>query len=180
MNATDLDSVSKCRLCPMLGKDHVPSVGLPTAQLMVVGQSPGAREVELGKPFVGPCGELLDLLLAEADLQRSEVYIANTLKCHPPGNRPGMDGEIRNCVKTWLAPEIQFVNPKVVLVLGKDAWKAVGSKKAFVHLEQNVHPKTKAIYLNCYHPSYLMRCGRFQEFIEVGRIVKDLLNELPT
>ena len=97
-------------------------VGDPDARLMLVGEAPGKNEDLQGEPFVGAAGKLLDELLAEIGLQRSEVYIANVLKCRPPGNRDPRDDEIDSC-KGYLREQIRMIHPDVVVTLGNFATK---------------------------------------------------------
>ena len=97
-------------------------VGDPDAGLMLVGEAPGKNEDLQGEPFVGAAGKLLDELLAEIGLQRSEVYIANVLKCRPPGNRDPRDDEIDSC-KGFLREQIRMIHPDVVVTLGNFATK---------------------------------------------------------
>jgi len=174
MKSLDLEVVSKCRLCPMLGKDHVPSYGSPTAEVMLIGQSPGQQEVEQGEPFVGPSGELIDYMLDEAGLTRADIYIANALKCHPPGNRAGMDDELDNCMKRWLTKEIRIIDPSLVVLLGKDAWKSV-TKERFEFKHGNLHRTKKRAYLTVYHPAYFLRRGDMDTFIAIGRTIREVL-----
>ncbi len=96
--------------------------GDPQADLMFVGEGPGKREDEQGLPFVGPSGNLLEELLGEIGLTRDEVYIANVVKCRPPGNRDPRPNEIDSC-KGYLRSQIQLIDPKVVVTLGNFASK---------------------------------------------------------
>ena len=172
-----IEDVRKCRACPNLGEDHVPSDGNPDSDLMIIGQSPGAAEVKKGKPFVGPCGELLTFMLDEAELTRSDIYIANALKCRPPGNRPAIGGELANCWRYWLYEEIRAVSPLLVLVLGGDAHKAlIPSRRGFGHLV--VNKNKMATFLSSYHPGYFIRRGDIEGFTAVGARVKELLEEI--
>lgn len=174
-NPLDIRSVASCKLCINLGENHVPSWGNPSADLMIIGQSPGRQEVEQLKPFVGPSGEIVDYILDEAEIDRSDCYIANTLKCRPPGNRKGEAAEIANCWSEWLHDEIKFVDPRIVMLLGKDAHSAVlGSRTAFGPLE--ITKSKKRTYLTTYHPSYHLRRGSLQDYIvDVGAKLKELL-----
>ncbi|RMF60710.1 MAG: uracil-DNA glycosylase [Bacteroidetes bacterium] len=170
--------LSDCKICEQLGKDHVPPTGPMTAELMIIGQSPGRTEVKEGKPFVGPCGEYIDYLLDELLLDRSDVYITNTLKCHPPKNRPGKPEEIRNCKKTWLRHELRAIKPKVILLLGRDAYEAVmprnlKTKYPFSH-GLVVRKKHQAIVVS-YHPSYFLRQGNLLGFLEIAIPLSQLL-----
>ena len=176
-NPLDIESVSRCELCINLGHNHVPSEGNPRADVMFIGQSPGAKEVEQGRPFCGPSGELLDLMLNRADLEREDVYIANTLKCRPPQNRAAFDGEIKNCRNAWLKHEIKHVNPRLIVLIGKDAFKSVlpPGKYAFEHKQKIDTPSGRSILI-CWHPAYLLRQGRPELFIEVGDRIRSLLD----
>jgi len=97
-------------------------VGDPDADLMFVGEAPGKNEDLEGEPFVGRAGQLLDSLLGDIELERGEVYIANVLKCRPPGNRDPRPGEIDAC-KGYLREQIRLVRPRVVVTLGNFATK---------------------------------------------------------
>lgn len=186
MAATEHTAVSSCMECIGLGKDHVPSFGDSSAELMVIGQSPGKKEVELGEPFIGPSGDLVALLLSEVLLDRSEIYIANTLKCHPPGNRPGLPKEITTCYNMWLKQEIEFVNPKVILTLGRDAWQSVIGQfpKAAEklpwghgnHYTRKVNGQKRS-YLVSFHPAYYLRRNDYSNFLALGGELKRLLEE---
>lgn len=177
IKATDLTDLSKCKKCPLLGKDHVPAIGNEFATLMIIGQSPGELEVLERKPFVGPSGELLNFMLDEAGLTREEVYITNLLKCRPPQNRKGYKDEHTNCFGKWLFNEIKLVNPGLILLLGKDAHTIVLPKRMeFRHLAIN-ESKNRS-YLSSYHPSYFLRIGRVDKFVEVGGFVKNIVDRL--
>lgn len=91
--------------------------GSPDADVIIVGEAPGRREDEQGVPFVGPSGKLLDRLLGEIDLERDDVYIANVVKCRPPGNRDPRPDEIEVC-KGYLREQLRLIDPKVVVTLG--------------------------------------------------------------
>jgi uracil-DNA glycosylase family 4 len=98
----------------------VPGEGSATARVMLVGEAPGASEDEQGRPFVGRAGRLLDELLAEAGLERDEVYITNVVKARPPGNRDPRAGEVVHCMP-WLEAELALVQPQLVVPLGRHA-----------------------------------------------------------
>jgi uracil-DNA glycosylase len=98
----------------------VPGEGSPTAEVMLVGEAPGATEDALGRPFVGRAGRLLDELLAEAGLERRQVYITNVVKARPPGNRDPLAGEVAHHL-VWLEAELALVQPRVVVPLGRHA-----------------------------------------------------------
>lgn len=114
-----------CTRCPELAstrKSVVFGSGNADADLMFIGEAPGASEDEQGVPFVGQAGKLLEKLLGEIGLQRSDVFIANTLKCRPPGNRDPLPLEIENC-RDYLYEQVALIEPKVICTLGNFATK---------------------------------------------------------
>jgi uracil-DNA glycosylase family 4 len=112
--------------CPLAAtRTHIVfGMGNADADLMFVGEAPGATEDQEGKPFVGRAGRLLDELLAEIGLSRREVFIANILMCRPPGNRDPLPGEIEEC-SPYLMRKIQLIEPKVIATLGNFATKTL-------------------------------------------------------
>jgi uracil-DNA glycosylase family 4 len=124
--ATEVAGCTKCRLAQ--GRTQVVfGVGDPSADLMFVGEAPGFHEDQQGKPFVGQAGKLLDKLLAGIGLEREQVYIANVLKCRPPGNRDPQPDEIEAC-EGHLFRQISLIEPKVVATLGNFATKLLSGK----------------------------------------------------
>ncbi|MBW3608355.1 MAG: uracil-DNA glycosylase [Actinobacteria bacterium] len=114
-----------CTRCPELASTRTQVVfgaGNADADLMFVGEAPGAREDEQGIPFVGAAGKLLGQLLAEVGLSREDVFICNTLKCRPPGNRDPLPGEIENCAG-YLMRQVELIQPRVICTLGNFSTK---------------------------------------------------------
>ncbi|MCL2770499.1 MAG: uracil-DNA glycosylase, partial [Solirubrobacterales bacterium] len=114
-----------CTRCPELARTRrsvVFGAGAANADLMFVGEAPGASEDAQGLPFVGQAGKLLEKLLVEIGLTRGEVFICNTLKCHPPNNRDPLPVEIDNC-RAYLYEQIELIQPKVICTLGNFATK---------------------------------------------------------
>lgn len=114
-----------CTRCPELAsarKTVVFGSGNADADLMFIGEAPGANEDEQGVPFVGQAGKLLDKLLAEIELTRPDVFVANTLKCHPPNNRDPLPVELANC-RDYLFAQVELIEPKVICTLGNFATK---------------------------------------------------------
>ncbi len=112
-----------CVRCPQLAQARTTVVfgsGDADADLMFVGEAPGANEDRLGVPFVGQAGKLLDRLLGEIGMERGEVFVANVLKCHPPGNRDPQPAEIEAC-HDYLLRQIELIEPKVIATLGNFA-----------------------------------------------------------
>lgn len=113
------EACDRCELCK--GRHNmVFGVGNPEAEIMLVGEGPGEQEDLQGIPFVGPAGKLLDDMLEMIVLDRSKVYIANIVKCRPPGNRDPKDTEQAACMQ-WLERQILLVNPKIIVCLGRIA-----------------------------------------------------------
>src|SRR5262249_58496056 len=117
---------TRCRLAETRTQ-VVFGVGDPNADLMFVGEAPGFHEDQQGYPFVGQAGKLLDKLLAGIGLERSDVYIVNTLKCRPPGNRDPNPDEKAEC-EPWLFRQIELIQPKVIATLGNHATKQLTGK----------------------------------------------------
>jgi len=112
----------RCTRCPLATSRTrvVPGEGPANARVMLVGEAPGEAEDRAGRPFVGTSGRLLDQMLAAAGLTRPEVFIANVVRCRPPGNRPPRAAELRACAD-WLRQELRLVDPDVVVPLGRFA-----------------------------------------------------------
>ncbi len=165
-------SCTKCSLCEeMPGTKPVPGVGPTNARIMLVGEALGEDESLLEEPFVGACGQFMDQMLQEAGLNRGQLFITNVVKCRPtkPGgrsNRPPTEDEIQSC-KLWLWKEIQLVEPKVIITLGKVPTYTLlrlQLMKSFTlgHLIGRVRKVdyTSADIIPCYHPSFTMVHGR--------------------
>jgi uracil-DNA glycosylase len=121
----DFASCRSCTRCPQLAATRTTVVfgsGNADADLMFVGEAPGANEDRQGLPFVGQAGQLLDRLLGEIGLSRADVFITNVLRCRPPGNRDPHPAEVDNC-QGWLLRQVELVEPKVVCTLGNFATK---------------------------------------------------------
>ena len=124
--AEQVSACTRCRLAQ--GRTQVVfGAGDPEAELMFVGEAPGFHEDKQGIPFVGQAGKLLEKLLAGIGLARSEVYIANVLKCRPPGNRDPQPDEIESC-EPHLFRQIELIHPRVVATLGNFATKLLSGK----------------------------------------------------
>jgi uracil-DNA glycosylase family 4 len=151
-----------CQRCPLAaGRTHVVfGEGAPDARLMVVGEGPGRDEDIQGRPFVGRSGALLDRLLAEeAGLARSEVYIANVVKCRPPNNRDPKPPEIAEC-RPYLDRQVELIAPSVILTLGNFAARALlGTAEGIRRLRGRVYPfgDTAAVVVPTFHPAAALR-----------------------
>lgn len=159
------DAICNCQLCP-LGKTRnkfVYGVGNPNADLMLIGEAPGAKEDEIGEPFVGRAGQLLDKILAAIGFDRDSVYIANILKCRPPGNRDPLPEEMSKCFP-YLREQVRLVKPKVVCALGRIAAQAVlNTKTPLGKLRGSWHQYEGVPLLVTYHPAALLRFPAYKK-----------------
>lgn len=133
--------------------------GSPDADVMFVGEAPGFHEDKQGLPFVGAAGKLLDRLLGEIDLQRSDVYIANVLKCRPPGNRDPQADEIDSC-KGYLRSQLTLIDPVVVVTLGNFATRLLLKRDVGItRLRGQVYPWWNRRLVPTFHPAAALRGG---------------------
>lgn len=134
-------------------------VGSPTADLMFIGEAPGRNEDLQGEPFVGAAGRLLDKLAAEVGIERDDVYIANVLKCRPPGNRDPLEAEITAC-KGYLAQQIQLIDPAVVMTLGNFASRLLlKTTTGITRLRGTAYPWWGRHVVPTFHPAAALRGG---------------------
>jgi DNA polymerase len=133
-------------------------VGDEKAQWMLVGEAPGSEEDRLGEPFVGQAGKLLDNMLAAISLERGRnVYIANVLKCRPPGNRNPESDEVAKC-SPHLLRQIALIQPKLIVAMGRFAAQTLlGSDATIASLRGKVHRFAGVPLIVTYHPAYLLR-----------------------
>ena len=163
-SALDWDSlVEAVRTCTQCGlcekrKQAVFGVGSRSGPWMFVGEGPGADEDELGDPFVGQAGKLLDSMLAAAGLARGrDVYIANVVKCRPPGNRTPTPEEAAACAG-YLDRQIELVAPRMLVALGKTAAiRLLGTEASLSSLRGRMHRYKGIPLVVTYHPAYLLR-----------------------
>ena len=152
--------VAACRACDLCKqrKQAVFGVGSETAPWLFVGEGPGADEDEHGEPFVGQAGRLLDSMLAAIGCQRGrEVYIANVVKCRPPGNRTPTHEEAAACAP-FLDRQIDLIGPRLIVALGKTAaTRLLGTEASLASLRGRVHRYRDIPVVVTYHPAYLLR-----------------------
>ncbi len=153
-------AVAECRACGLCEsrRNTVLGVGPARADWMVVGEAPGEQEDLQGEPFVGPAGQLLDNMLRSLGLdRRRNVYIANVLKCRPPGNRNPQPDEIAQC-EPFLRRQVALVQPRVILAMGRFAVQALlQSQEPIGRLRGRVHAWEGVPVVVTYHPAYLLR-----------------------
>ncbi len=165
----DLGDCTRCVLHKQGRKQIVFGVGNPQAELMFVGEGPGADEDEQGEPFVGRAGQLLNKMIAAMGLRREDVYIANVVKCRPPGNRTPEREECDTC-SPFLLRQIDAIRPKVIVALGAVAAKnLLGLNDSMASLRGRTYDFRGARLIVTYHPAFLLRDPR-----QKGEAWKDL------
>ncbi len=179
-NVKDYDTLVKeimeCKKCRLHKSrtNPVPGEGPIKANVMVVGEAPGRKEDEQGRPFVGPAGQLLTRLLELAGLKRSEVYITNVVKCRPPGNRDPREDEIETCLP-YLLKQIELIKPKVIIAVGRHAartlytlaslkWYSMSKQHGEVREAMIASVKVKII--PTYHPAAALYKPPIREILE--------------
>lgn len=161
ISLTDLAKrVSSCTRCPLHQSrtQTVFSRGNPNAKLMIIGEAPGFHEDKQGQPFVGKAGGLLNRMLMSIELTENDVYIANVLKCRPPENRDPNIEEIEQCSE-YLAQQIEAVQPKLILAVGRFAAQALLKQpsQTLAHMRGKIHRYLETPVIVSYHPAYLLR-----------------------
>ena len=152
-------AVASCTRCPLYSTatNPVPGEGNPNADLVIVGEAPGATEDEQGRPFVGAAGQLLTKILGAVDLRREDVFICNVLKHRPPGNRNPLPDEVTAC-SPYLVRQIELIRPKAILALGTFAAQTLlQTKLAIGKLRSQVHRYYGVPLIVTYHPAALLR-----------------------
>jgi len=154
------EAVRTCTQCGLCAKrkQAVFGVGARSGPWMFIGEGPGAEEDEQGEPFVGQAGKLLDAMLAAAGLKRGrDAYIANVVKCRPPGNRTPLPEEMAACAG-YLDRQIDLVAPRLIVALGKTAAiRLLGTEASLASLRGRVHRYRGTPLVVTYHPAYLLR-----------------------
>jgi len=153
----DLGDCTRCKLHTLGRKQIVYGVGNPSADLMFVGEAPGADEDIQGEPFVGRAGQLLTKIIEAIGLTRADVYIANVIKCRPPGNRNPEPDEVEQC-ELFLFRQIDTIKPRVIVALGKFAAQCLlRTTDPITRLRGREFKYRDAILIPTYHPAYLLR-----------------------
>jgi DNA polymerase len=169
---------TRCKLHTLGRKQVVFGVGNPNADLMFVGEGPGADEDLQGEPFVGRAGQLLTKIIEAISLRRDDVYIANVIKCRPPNNRNPEPDEVEKC-EPFLFRQIDTIRPKVIVALGKFAAQSLlRTNDAITRIRGREYKYRDAILIPTYHPAYLLRNpSAKREVWEDMKRVKAILTE---
>jgi len=182
------DQMTKCSDCILRSgcKNVVSGEGSVNADILFIGEGPGQKEDELGRPFVGAAGKFLDEMLRVINLKREEVYIANVVKCRPPGNRDPLPDEVVACWP-WLMKQIKTINPKLIVTLGRHSMERFlpGYKISQMHgkaLRRDMPEIGKRIFYALYHPAAALYNGSMREvlikdFRKIPKLVKKIKEE---
>jgi len=181
-NSSDLESlkdeISNCKRCSLHKTRHniVLGAGNPKAELMFIGEAPGEDEDLQGLPFVGRAGQLLTKIIEAMGLKRSDVYIANILKCRPPNNRPPQPDEIEEC-EDILKKQINIIKPKIICTLGKFASQTLLRTEITISVLRGHFKEYNGIRLMpTFHPAYLLRNPNDKKLVwaDMKKIMKEL------
>lgn len=177
------EQMLECSSCVLRGtcKQVVPGDGSAEAEVLFIGEGPGQKEDELGKPFVGAAGKFLDEMLGAIKLKREDVYIANVVKCRPPQNRDPLPEEAEACW-SWLEKQIAIINPKLVVTLGRHSMERFlpNMKISQMHgkaLRRNIPGLGSRVFYALYHPAAAlyngsMRTVLIQDFKKIPKVLE--------
>jgi len=180
-----MSACSKCALRSTCNR-VVPGEGSATAEILFIGEAPGKKEDELGRPFVGAAGKFLDEMLATIKLKRKNVYIANVCKCRPPANRDPFPEEVEACWP-WLEKQIEIINPKLIVTLGRHSLGRfipnVKISKAHGQTFQKEMPGLgRRYFFALYHPAAALYNGSMREtlikdFKKISKTIRKIKEE---
>lgn len=175
--------IEACKACQISGgiRNKVPGQGNPKARLMIIGEGPGADEDRQGLAFVGAAGQLLSRMLAAIDLERDQVFIANVVKCRPPGNRVPSDEEAANCLP-FLRAQTALIRPQVILLLGGTALRFILGPGPGITRARGRFVERKGVFiLPTFHPAALLRDpAKKRDAWADLQLLKQKLDELDT
>jgi DNA polymerase len=155
-----------CKKCPLHKSrtNAVPGQGPENPQIFLLGEAPGKMEDLLGLPFVGRSGKYLDQMLKNIELLRTDIYITSSVKCRPPENRKPLPNELEICKRNWLDKQLEILNPKLVVLLGKTALKQItGRTENLLDCHGEVFKQQGRKYLITFHPASAMRFAKIEK-----------------
>lgn len=169
---------NKCKLC-RTRQNIVFGIGNKNAKIMFIGEGPGADEDRLGEPFVGKAGKLMNLAFQATGIKREEVYIANIVKCRPPGNRNPEEDECNACLN-YLRNQVILVKPEIIVLLGSVALKHIIGKEYGITASRGKWIEKKGImYMPTWHPAALLRDETKKiDFIKDLKLVVDRMYQI--
>jgi DNA polymerase len=182
------EKIKKCSACLLRGTCNqvVPGEGNPKAEILFIGEAPGAEEDKQGRPFVGASGKFLSQMLETISLKRENVFIANVLKCRPPANRDPMPEEAAACWP-WLLEQIRLIKPKLIVPLGRHAMERFlpNQKISQIHgtaVRREIPEIGKQVFYVLYHPAAALYQGSLREvlladFKKIPKVLKAIERE---
>jgi uracil-DNA glycosylase family 4 len=176
----DLEGCTRCKLCSGR-KTIVFGEGNPKAELVFVGEGPGEQEDIQGRPFVGKAGQLLDKMIEAMGLSREQVFIANVVKCRPPGNRNPEPDEIASC-SPFLHRQLDLIRPKVIVALGKFAAQTLlQTEQRISELRGNFFEYRGVRLMPTFHPAFLLRNpeSKREAWSDLQKVAVELGIEIP-
>ena len=162
--AGQISVCSKCELYKGRTK-AVPGEGPTHAEIMFIGEGPGANEDKQGRPFVGAAGKFLDQLLAASGVTRADVWITNVVKCRPPGNRDPQMVEIETCTTNYLDNQIKIVNPKIIVTLGRHSMGRFFPDAKITQIHGQMQKVGKRFIIPMFHPAAALHQDRFKPML---------------
>jgi uracil-DNA glycosylase family 4 len=172
------DQIKKCQLCELAkGRQNaVPGQGNEHADIMFIGEGPGANEDKQGIPFCGASGRFLDDLLASINLARQDVFITNVVKCRPPENRDPLPHEIETCTKHYLYNQIDAIDPKVICFLGRYSMGLFMKDMKISKVHGKAFRKDNRFYVAFYHPAVALYNGSMRPvLLEDFKVLQKIL-----
>ncbi len=174
------EQIRACQRCRLAQTRHraVPGEGPENAPVMLIGEGPGFHEDRQGRPFVGKSGELLDALLASIGLGRSDVFVANVVKCRPPDNRDPLPDEIEAC-RPYLERQIELVQPRLVITLGRISMARYLPGQSITRIHGQIKQVGDVGYVPMFHPAAALRNPQWmaairQDFAQLAPLVVKL------
>lgn len=172
--------IATCQDCS-LGRTRtraVPGEGPEHPLVMFIGEAPGYHEDQQGRPFVGPAGKFLEELLKSVGLKRSEVFITNVVKCHPPDNRDPLPGEIETCRK-YLDRQIELLQPKIIVTLGRYSLARFAPRESISKVHGKPRKVKEGILFPMYHPAAALHYQGLRNTLEQDiRLLPPLLKQV--
>ncbi|KKW01964.1 MAG: uracil-DNA glycosylase [Candidatus Kerfeldbacteria bacterium RIFCSPLOWO2_01_FULL_48_11] len=166
-NLADIaQAVATCTKCPLSEKrtHAVPGEGSPNSELLFIGEGPGQKEDEQGRPFVGSAGKFLEELLSTINLTRKDVFITNVVKCRPPGNRDPEPNEVDTCTELYLYKQIAIIKPKLIITLGRHSmYRFLPETFKISQVHGKPFRRKEQVYLPLYHPAAALYNGGMRQ-----------------
>ena len=163
----------------------VPGEGPTHAEIMLIGEGPGAREDEQGRPFVGASGKFLDQLLEQAGVTRADVWITNVVKCRPPGNRDPLPDEVEICTGNYLQHQIRIVNPSIIVTLGRFSMSLFFKGAKITQIHGQMRKVEDRFVIAMFHPAAALhqlslKSTIMADFARLPELLKEARTELGT